>query len=47
MSININRSGSAVLIRLHCCVEYQAIELFDRLVDGAQRGMVSIEMIKS
>jgi hypothetical protein len=44
MSIGIKRSGSSVQINLKCSGDYQAIELYDRLVEAAQNGKVTIDL---
>jgi hypothetical protein len=44
MRVGIKRVGSSVQIRLQCSSDYQAIELYDYLVEGAQKGEVMIDM---
>jgi len=44
MKIGIKRLGNSVQISLQCDSDYQAIELYERLVQGAQRGQVSIDL---
>jgi hypothetical protein len=44
MSISIKRSGNGVQICLTCSGDYQAIELYDRLVEAAQSGKVTIDL---
>ena len=44
MKIGIKRAGSSVQINLRCDGDYQAIELYDRLVEAAQRGSVTIDL---
>jgi hypothetical protein len=44
VSIGIKRSGSSVQISLQCDNEYQAMEAYDRLVAGAEKGQVKIEL---
>ena len=46
MTIGIKRLGSSVQINLQCIGDYQAIELYDRLVDAAQKGEVTIDLKK-
>ena len=42
--IAIKRFGSAVQISLQCGSDYQAIELYDRLVEAAEKGKVTIDL---
>ncbi|WP_419759252.1 hypothetical protein [Acidisoma sp.] len=44
MRIGIKRAGNTVQISLQCEGDYQAIELYDRLVDAAQKGKVTIDL---
>jgi hypothetical protein len=44
MKIGIKRFGSSVQISLQCDGDYQAMELYDRLVESAQRGKVTIDL---
>ena len=44
MSIGIKRTGASVQINLKCSGDYQAIELYDRLVEAAQKGKVTIDL---
>jgi hypothetical protein len=44
MSIGIKRTGPSVQISLKCSGDYQAIELYDRLVEAAQKGKVTIDL---
>jgi len=44
MRIGIKRIGASVQIQLQCSCDYQAIELYDYLVEGAQKGEVMIDM---
>ena len=44
VSIGIKRSGSCVQIVLQCDSDYQAMEAYDRLVAGAEKGQVKIEL---
>ena len=44
MKIGIKRLGSSVQISLQCGGDYHAIELYDRLVDAARRGTVTIDL---
>jgi hypothetical protein len=44
MKIGIKRFGGNVQISLQCGGDYQAIELFDRLVEAASRGTVTIDL---
>ena len=44
MRIGIKRLGSTVQISLQCEGDYQAIELYDRLVEAAQKGKVTIDL---
>ena len=46
MTIGIKRFGSSVQINLQCVGDYQAIELYDRLVEAAQKGEVTIDLKK-
>jgi hypothetical protein len=46
MGIGIRRIGNSVQIRLECGGDYQAIELYERLVESAESGTVVIEMTK-
>ena len=42
--IGIKRFGSSVQINLQCDGDYQAIELYDRLVKAAEKGEVRIDL---
>ena len=42
--IGIKRHGRSVQISLGCHGEYQAMELYDRLVEAAEQGLVSIDL---
>ena len=44
MSIGIKRSRNNVQITLQCDGDYQAIEVYDRLVEAAKRGEVTIDL---
>jgi hypothetical protein len=44
ITIGIKRFGGSVEIRLRCGGDYQAIELYDRLVEAASRGKVTIDL---
>jgi hypothetical protein len=44
MRIGIKRVGAKVQIQLQCSCDYQAIELYDYLVEGARKGEVTIDM---
>lgn len=44
MRIGIRRYGNNVQISLQCEGDYQAIELYDRLVEAAQQGKVTIDL---
>jgi hypothetical protein len=44
MSVGIKRSGSSVQISLECGADYQAIEVYDRVLEGMQRGEVLIDL---
>jgi hypothetical protein len=44
MTIGIKRSGSSVQISLQCGGDYHAIELYDRLVEAAKSGSVTIDL---
>ena len=44
MKIGIKRFGSSVQINLPCDGDYQAIELYDRLIKAAQNGEVKIDL---
>ena len=44
MRIGIKRYGGTVQISLQCDGDYQAIELYDRLVEAAQKGKVTIDL---
>ncbi len=44
MRIGIKRLGNSVQINLQCDGDYQAMELYDRLVQGAQKGEVTIDL---
>jgi hypothetical protein len=44
MRIGIKRIGRRVQIELQCDGDYQAIELYDRLVEGAQKGEITIDL---
>ena len=44
MSIGIRRSGRNVQITLQCDGDYQAIEVYDPLVEAAKRGEVTIDL---
>jgi hypothetical protein len=43
-TIGIKRFGGDVQISIHCGDEYQAIEVYERLVEAAQRGTVRLEL---
>jgi hypothetical protein len=42
--IGIKRLGGSVQISLHCGDEYQAMEVYERLVAAAQGGKVLLEL---
>ena len=44
IGIGIKRHGRSVHISLGCHGEYQAMELYDRLVEAAERDSVSIDL---
>jgi hypothetical protein len=44
IKIGIRRLGSNVQISLHCGGDYRAIEAYERLVDYARKGEVSIDL---
>jgi hypothetical protein len=44
IKVGIKRFQSVVQVSLHCHGEYQAIELYDRLVEAAERGEVQIDL---
>ncbi len=44
MEIGIKRFGKIVQINLPCDGDYQAIELYDRLVKAAQNGEINIDL---
>ena len=44
MKIGIKRFGSSVQISLQCDGDYQAIELYDRMVKSAENGQVKIDL---
>ena len=44
VTIAIKRSGSCVQIILQCAAEYQAMEAYDRLVAGAEKGQLKLEL---
>jgi hypothetical protein len=44
MKIGIKRFGGSVQISLECDGDYQAIELYDRLVEAAERGKITIDL---
>ena len=44
IGIGIKRTGRSVHISLGCHGDYQAMELYDRLVEAAERGEVSIDL---
>ena len=44
MKIGIKRFGSSVQINLRCDGDYQAIELYDRLVKSSENGEVKIDL---
>jgi hypothetical protein len=44
IKIGIRRLGSGVQMSLHCAGDYQAIELYDRLVESARKGKVTIDL---
>lgn len=44
MKISIKRFGNSVQINLHCDGDYQAIELYDRMVKSAESGQVKIDL---
>jgi hypothetical protein len=44
MKIGIKRVGGSVQINLQCDDDYQAIELYDRLVVAAQRGEITLDL---
>jgi hypothetical protein len=44
ISIGITRSGSGVQISLHCGGDYHAIEVYDRLVEAAKKGQITIDL---
>ena len=43
-NIGIKRSGSAVQINLQCGADYQAMEVYDRLIEAAQKGELRIDL---
>ncbi len=44
VSVGIKRLGSSVQISLQCGGDYQAIEIYDRLVEAAQKGEIKIDL---
>jgi len=44
MRIGIKRIGPKVQIDLQCDGDYQAIELYDRLVEAARKGEMTIDL---
>ena len=44
VSIGIKRIGDSVQIRFQCDGDYQAIEVYDRLVGAAKKGEVTIDL---
>jgi hypothetical protein len=44
MRIAIKRFGDRVQIILQCHGDYQAIELYERVVEAAQRGKVTLDL---
>ena len=44
IKIGIKRFGSNVQISLQCDGDYQAIELYDRMVKAAENGQVKIDL---
>jgi hypothetical protein len=44
MKIGIKRFGSSVQINLACDGDYQAIELYDRLIKAVQSGEIKIDL---
>jgi hypothetical protein len=44
MRIGIKRDGRNVQINLQCDGDYQAIELYDRLVEAAQSGELRVDL---
>ena len=44
MKIGIKRFGNRVQINLQCHGDYQAIELYDRLIKAAENGAVEIDL---
>ena len=46
VSIGIKRFGDSVRISLTCDGDYHAIEVYDRLVEAAKKGKVTIDLKK-
>jgi hypothetical protein len=44
VSIGIRRVGSSVQLCLECGADYRAIEVYDSLVESAQRGELRIDL---
>jgi hypothetical protein len=44
MKIGIKRLGGSVQITLQCGDDYQAMELYDRLVEAAESGKITIDL---
>ena len=44
MKVSIRRFGISVQIDLQCNGDYQAIELYDRLIKAAENGAVEIDL---
>ena len=44
IKIGIKRFGSNVQVNLQCNDDYQALELYDRLVEAAEKGEVKIDL---
>ncbi len=40
----VQRTGSSVTLTIACPTEYQAIELYDRLVEGARDGQLNLQL---
>jgi hypothetical protein len=44
LKIGIKRFGSSVAISLQCAGDYQAMELYDRLVEAMSSGTLTIDL---
>jgi hypothetical protein len=44
VKVGIKRFGNSVQLTLQCSGDYHAIEVYDRVVEGAQNGKVTIDL---